>query len=110
MSSVTSGNNTNNFNPVGRKVRSLEVALDALRKEIADLKKASPGLGASAPGPVGPVGPAGPAGPAGPVGPAGPAGPAGANGVDGAPGPAGPAGPITYIAMPPNMQLPVATA
>ena len=102
MSSVTSGNNTNSFNPVGRKVRSLEVALEALRKEIADLKKASPGLGSA-----GVAGPAGPAGPPGPVGPAGPPGPAGA---DGAAGPVGPAGPLTYIAVPPNMALPPATA
>lgn len=101
MSSVASGNNTNSFNPVGRKVRSLEVALEALRKEIADLKKASPGLGGGAPGAPGPAGPAGPAGAPGP---------AGADGAPGPAGPAGPAGPITYIAMPPNMQLPPATA
>ncbi len=107
MSSVASGNNTNSFNPVGRKVRSLEVALEALRKEIADLKKASPGLGGGAPGAPGPAGPVGPAGPAGATGAPGPAG---ADGAPGPAGPAGPAGPITYIAMPPNMQLPPATA
>ena len=99
MSSVASGNNTNSFNPVGRKVRLLETALEALRKEIADLKKASPGLGGA---PV--AGAPGPAGPAGPAGSDGSAGPAGKDGQDGARGPAGPMGLVDNLRLTINKQ------
>ena len=108
MSSVANGNNFFGFNPAGRKIRNLEVTVETLRKELDALKKASPGLGGA--GGAGPAGPAGPVGPPGLPGPPGPAGPPGANGADGAVGPVGPAGPITYMAMPPNMALPPATA
>jgi len=111
MSSVANGNNFFGFNPAGRKIRNLEVTVEALRKELDALKKASPGLaGAGAAGVAGVAGPAGPAGPPGPAGPVGLPGPPGPAGADGAVGPVGPAGPITYIAMPPNMALPPATA
>ena len=101
MSSISnsSGNNYQGFNPVGRKIRSLETLVENLRKEVDELKKRSSSVNVVA-GPPGPAGPAGPAGATGPVGPAGPAGPAGAA------GPKGDTGPMTYIAMPNNVSLP----
>ena len=100
MSSVANGNNYFGFNPAGRKIRLLEAAVEQLRKELDELKKSAPGLGSGS----GAAGPAGPAGVAGPKGDKGDTGPAGADGA------VGPAGPLTYIAVPPNMQLPPATA
>jgi hypothetical protein len=107
MSSISnsSGNNYQGFNPVGRKIRSLETLVENLRKEVDELKKRSSSVNVVA-GPPGPAGPAGPAGATGPVGPAGPAGAAGAAGPKGDTGPAGAAGPMTYIAMPNNVSLP----
>jgi hypothetical protein len=101
MSSISSasGNNYQGFNPLGRKIRGLEVIVETLRKELDELKNKSSSTNVVA-GPPGPVGPAGPAGPAGPQGEVGPAGPA---------GPVGPVGPMTYIAMPPNVPLTAST-
>lgn len=89
MSSIYngSGNNFQNGNPLGRKVRALEAAVETLRKELNELKIRP----SSASVVVGPPGPAGPQGERGPAGPQGEAGPV---------GPVGPAGPMTYIAMP----------
>ena len=87
MSSVT--NPSGNYlggNPLGSKVRALELTVETLRKQVTALL-----LGSGNSGPAGPAGPPGHSGPAGPAGPAGP------------PGPAGPAGPMTYIAMPQGM-------
>lgn len=88
MSSVSSasGNNYLGSNPLGRKVRALESAVETLRKELDQLKKE--GVSSSSSVVAGPPGPAGPQGPAGPAGPAGPQ------------GPKGDVGPMTYIAMP----------
>ena len=97
MSSVSSssGNNYQGFNPVGRKIRTLETLVEGLRKELDELKN----KGSSASVVAGPPGPAGPIGPAGPQGEKGEPGPA---------GPVGPAGPMTYIAMPANAPTPAA--
>jgi hypothetical protein len=95
MSSISSasGNNYLGFNPVGRKIRTLETLIESLRKEVDDLKKNGSAVNAVS----GPPGPAGPKGEKGETGPAGPAGPV---------GPVGPAGPMTYIAMPNGASLP----
>ena len=97
MSSISSasGNNYQGFNPLGRKIRGLEVIVETLRKELDELKNKSTSASVVA-GPPGPAGPAGPQGEVGPAGPVGPVGPA---------GPVGPVGPMTYIAMPPNVPL-----
>ena len=98
MSSVSSasGNNYLGSNPLGRKVRALESAVETLRKELDQIKNngvTSNGVVAGPPGPAGPVGPAGPAGPAGPQ------------------GPKGDVGPMTYIAMPqPQTATPTVTS
>lgn len=101
MSSISSasGNNYLGFNPVGRKIRTLETLIESLRKEVDDLKKNGSAVNAVSgpPGPAGPAGPAGPKGEKGETGPAGPVGPV---------GPVGPAGPMTYIAMPNGASLP----
>lgn len=96
MSSIYngSGNNFQNGNPLGRKVRALEAAVETLRKELNELKlrpSSSVSAVAGPPGPAGPTGPQGERGPAGPQGEPGPAGPQ---------GPKGETGPMTYIAMP----------
>ena len=95
MSSVfnASGNNYQGGNPLGRKIRSLETAVETLRKELDELKNkpSSTNVVAGPPGPAGPIGPAGPPGPKGDKGDQGEPGPV---------GPVGPAGPMTYIAMP----------
>jgi hypothetical protein len=83
MSSVMNpGTNYFGSNPLGQKVRSLEVLVETLRKKVESLEKNGVGSGTVVSGPPGPAGPAGPPGPA---------------------GPAGPAGPMAYIAMPPSM-------
>lgn len=101
MSSIYngSGNNFQNGNPLGRKVRALEAAVEALRKELNEVKlrPSSAGVVVGPPGPAGPVGPQGERGPAGPQGEPGPA------------GPVGPAGPMTYIAMPQGVTPTVST-
>ena len=101
MSSISnsSGNNYQGFNPVGRKIRSLETIVETLQKEIDELKKrtSSVNVVAGPPGPAGPAGPTGATGATGATGPVGPVGPV---------GPAGPAGPMTYIAMPNGASLP----
>lgn len=95
MSSIYngSGNNFQNGNPLGRKVRALEATVETLRKELNELKTkpASTSVVVGPPGPAGPQGERGPQGEPGPAGPQGEPGPA---------GPQGPAGPMTYIAMP----------
>ena len=95
MSSVTNpGTNYLGGNPLGAKVRALEVLVETLRKQVAALTAGGSSAATGSAGPMGPAGPPGPAGPAGPAGATGPAGPA---------GPAGPTGPMTYIAMPQGM-------
>ena len=105
MSSVfnASGNNYQAGNPLGRKVRSLESAVETLRKELNELKngKSSVNVVAGPPGPAGPAGPAGAKGDKGDQGEAGPVGPM---------GPSGPAGPMTYIAMPAGASVPTTTS
>jgi hypothetical protein len=98
MSSIYngSGNNFQNGNPLGRKVRALEAAVEALRKELNEVKVRP----SSASVVVGPPGPAGPQGERGPSGPQGERGPAGSQGEPGPQGPKGDVGPMTYIAMP----------
>lgn len=98
MSSIYngSGNNFQNGNPLGRKVRALETAIETLRKELNDLKMKP----TSASVVVGPPGPAGPQGERGPQGSQGEPGPKGDKGEKGEKGDTGPAGPMTYIAMP----------
>lgn len=96
----SSGLNFQNGNPLGRKVRALETEMEALKKELAELKKNGV---SSASGGVPVAGPPGPAGPAGPPGPAGPKGDRGEKGEKGDPGP------MTYIAMPAGAPLPAAT-
>ena len=92
MSSVSSasGNNYLGSNPLGRKVRALESAVETLRKELDQIKRE--GVSSSSSSVV--------AGPPGPAGPAGPQGPAGPKGDVGPQGPKGDVGPMTYIAMP----------
>jgi len=94
MSSVTNpGMNYMGGNPLGSKVRALEVTVETMRKQMAALQKTLEDRGsgpAAAPATV----------VAGPPGPQGPPGPA---------GPAGPAGPMAYIAMPAGMMAPTAT-
>jgi Collagen triple helix repeat (20 copies) len=99
MSSISSasGNNYQSFNPLGRKIRTLETTIANLEKEVAELKKNGVGAATQAQVIQGPPGPQGPAGPQGPPGPQGEPGPAGPQ------GPKGDTGPMTYIAMPPNV-------
>lgn len=97
MTSVTNAsglNFQNGQNPLGRKVRALEAAVETLQKELASLKANGVSGGSGTPGPMGPPGPAGPAGPVGPAGP---------------PGPKGDPGPMTYIAMPAGVTAPTTT-
>ena len=102
MSSIYngSGNNFQNGNPLGRKVRALEAAVEALRKELNEVKT-KPSSASVVVGPPGPAGPAGPQGERGPAGPQGEPGPV---------GPVGPAGPMTYIAMPQGVNPTVSTS
>ena len=94
MSSVTNpGMNYMGGNPLGSKVRALEITVETMRKQMAALQKTLEERGSGSATVI--------AGPPGPVGPAGPPGPA---------GPAGPAGPMAYIAMPAGMMAPTATA
>lgn len=97
----SSGLNFQNGNPLGRKVRALETEMDALKKELAELKKNGVASNGTTSVPV--VGPPGPAGPAGPAGPKGDRGEKGEKGDKGDPGP------MTYIAMPAGAPLPAAT-
>jgi hypothetical protein len=87
------------FNRVYQKNSELELRVNSLEREIANLlKKVGAGVSAATPV-VGPPGPAGPQGPAGPPGRdgrdgmQGAPGPAGIPGQPGAEGPQGPAGP-----------------
>jgi hypothetical protein len=90
MSSVTNpGMNYMGGNPLGSKVRALEVTVETMRKQMAALQKTLEERGSGSATVV-----------AGPPGPQGPPGPA---------GPAGPAGPMAYIAMPAGMAMPTAT-
>jgi len=92
MSSVTNpGMNYMGGNPLGSKVRALEVTVETMRKQMAALQKTLEDRGS---GPAAATVVAGPPGPQGPPGPA---------------GPAGPAGPMAYIAMPAGMMAPTAT-
>ena len=93
-----SGNNYQNGNPLGRKIRTLETSIETLRKELIEVK--AKGLGYAATPVAGPPGPTGPAGPPGERGERGESGPQGPKGDKGDQGPAGPQGPMTYIAMP----------
>ena len=95
MSSVSSssGNNYLGSNPLGRKVRALESAVETLRKELDQIKKNGVTSNSVVTGPPGPAGPQGPQGPAGPQ------------------GPKGDVGPMTYIAMPqPQSATPTVTS
>ena len=96
------------FNRVYAKNSELELKVNALERELANLIKkiGSGGISSSATPVAGPPGPAGPAGPAGPPGrdgrdgqqgPPGPAGIPGQNGAQGQNGQDGPAGPIGQI-------------
>ena len=102
-----SGNNYQNGNPLGRKLRALENTIEVLQRDIHELKTRAANsftnVAAVSAGVAGPPGPPGPAGPAGPAGPPGPQGPVGNEGPQ---GPKGDTGPMTYIAMPSNMSLP----
>lgn len=90
MSSVTNpGMNYMGGNPLGSKVRALEVTVETMRKQMAALQKTLEDRGSGSATVV-----------AGPPGPQGPPGPA---------GPAGPAGPMAYIAMPAGMMAPTAS-
>jgi hypothetical protein len=98
MSSVSSasGNNYLGSNPLGRKVRALESAVETLRKELDQIKNNGVTSNGVVAGPPGPQGPPGPAGPKGDVGPQ---------------GPKGDVGPMTYIAMPqPQSATPTVTS
>jgi len=77
-------------NPLGSKVRALELTVETMRKQMAALQKTLEERGSGSATVAGPPGPQGPPGPPGPA------------------GPAGPAGPMAYIAMPANMALPPA--
>jgi len=93
MTSVTNSsglNYQNGMNPLGRKVRSLETDVEALKKELAALKALGGGGGVTAS--------SGPS--VGVPGPPGPKGDRGERGEKGEKGDAGPAGPMTYIAVP----------
>lgn len=93
MTSVTNSsglNYQNGMNPLGRKVRSLETDVEALKKELAALKALGGGGAAAAS--------SGPS--VGVPGPPGPKGERGEKGDKGDKGDAGPAGPMTYIAVP----------
>ena len=93
MTSVTNSsglNYQNGMNPLGRKVRSLESDVEALKKEFAALKALGGGGGAAVS--------SGPS--VGVPGPPGPKGDRGERGEKGEKGDAGPAGPMTYIAVP----------
>ena len=90
-----SGNNYQNGNPLGRKVRALETAVETLQKELNEFKV----RGNS--GSVNSV-----AGPQGPPGPQGPQGQQGLQGLQGLQGPKGDTGAMTYIAMPASLPLP----
>jgi hypothetical protein len=96
MSSVLnlSGLNYQRGNPLGGVVRTLQNEIAELKKQVAELK--ANGVGSASVSVV--AGPPGPAGPAGPQGPPGPQ------------GPKGEPGPMTYIAMPPQMTMPVVSA
>jgi hypothetical protein len=98
MTSVTNSsglNYQNGMNPLGRKVRSLESDVEALKKEFAALKA----LGGS--GVTASSGPSvGVPGPPGPKGDRGERGERGEKGEKGDAGAVGPAGPMTYIAVP----------
>jgi hypothetical protein len=94
MSSVTNpGMNYMGGNPLGSKVRALEITVETLRKQMDALMRRVEAGGASSSTPATVI--------AGPPGPQGPPGP---------PGPPGPAGPMAYIAMPAGMMAPVAPA
>ena len=93
MSSVTNpGMNYMGGNPLGSKVRALEVTVETLRKQMDALVRRVEAGGASSSAPAAVV--------AGQPGPQGPPGP---------PGPPGPAGPMAYIAMPAGMMASVPT-
>ena len=96
MTSVTNSsglNYQNGMNPLGRKVRSLETDVEALKKELAAFKALVGGGGA--------VASSGPSvGVPGPPGPKGDRGERGERGEKGDKGDSGPAGPMTYIAVP----------
>ena len=89
-----SGNNYQNGNPLGRKVRLLETLVETLRKEVEALKTTSPS-GSS-------VSSVGPPGPKGERGERGERGENGLNGQKGEKGEKGEVGPITYIVAPPT--------
>ena len=73
------------FNRVYQKNSELELRVNAMEREIANLlKKIGAGVPSSSAAPL-----VGPPGPAGPQGPAGPPGRDGRDGMQGAPGPAG---------------------
>jgi hypothetical protein len=89
------------FNRVYQKNSELELRVNALEREIANLlKKVGAGSAPAGAPVVGPPGPAGPQGSAGPPGRdgrdgmQGPPGPAGIPGQPGAVGPQGPEGPV----------------
>jgi hypothetical protein len=92
MTSVTNSsglNYQNGMNPLGRKVRSLESDVEALKKEFAALKALGGGGVTASSGPS-----------VGVPGPPGPKGDRGEKGEKGDKGDVGPAGPMTYIAVP----------
>jgi hypothetical protein len=80
------------MNPLGRKVRSLESDVEALKKEFAALKALGGGGVTASSGPS--------VGVPGPPGPKGDRGERGEKGEKGDAGAVGPAGPMTYIAVP----------
>lgn len=92
-----SGNNYQNGNPLGRKIRALESSLEEVRKQLAELKANGTPSSSSSSSVAGPPGPAGPQGPQGVQGP---------QGEKGEKGDVGPQGPMTYIAMPQGAALP----
>ena len=95
MTSVTNSsglNYQNGMNPLGRKVRSLETDVEALKKELAAFKALVGGGVTASSGPS--------VGVPGPPGPKGDRGERGERGEKGDKGDAGPAGPMTYIAVP----------
>jgi hypothetical protein len=90
-----SGNNYQNGNPLGRKIRALESNIDTLRKELDELKTKNlcytPNTSTVN----------------GPPGPPGPKGDKGDAGIQGPKGDKGDAGPMTYIAMPSSALPPI---